>query len=58
MRGGLNTVVMRRGMVVMRGTVVSFVLLGSMIILNLFIGVILTSMEEAKQSISNKINRK
>ena len=37
---------------------VSFVLLGSMIILNLFIGVILTSMEEAKQSISNKINRK
>ena len=37
---------------------VSFVLLGSMIILNLFIGVILTSMEEAKQSISNKTNRK
>ena len=36
---------------------VSFVLLGSMIILNLFVGVILTSMEEAKQSISSKINR-
>ena len=37
---------------------VSFVLLGIMIILNLFIGVILTRMEEAKQSISNKTNRK
>ena len=32
---------------------VSFVLLGTMIILNLFIGVIMTGMEEAKQSLSN-----
>ena len=31
---------------------VSFVLLGTMIILNLFIGVIMTGMEEAKQSLS------
>ncbi len=33
---------------------VSFVLFGSMIILNLFIGVIITSMEEAKKSVNNK----
>ena len=36
------------------GLFVSFVLFGTMIILNLFIGVIMTGMEEAKKSINEE----